>query len=150
VDQGRSVVGVKAAVGLVMLAGISFAPMSEASGSCSAPKLAVELPRKPRHGLLVGHQAVVTGSSFVWGCAEDAAAREDGEERPMGHVTLLLRQGSKEWTLGVRDAGGLPDETFGTVTWRVPIPEDVQPGRAVLVAGTVDLRVRVSRARRTR
>jgi len=146
VDHGRSVVGVKAAVGLVMLAGISFAPMSDASGSCSAPMLGLEVPRKLRQGLLAGSQTVVTGSSFVWGCAEDPGDREDGEESPMEHVTLLLRQGSKEWSLGVENAGWLPDETFGTITWRVSIPEDVRPGRAVLVADSAELEVRVTKA----
>lgn len=146
-DQGRSVVGVKAAAGLLMLAGISFAPMSEASGSCSAPVLALEVPRTTRHGVHVGDHTVVTGSSFVWGCAQDADDREDGAERAMERVPLTLRQGSKEWTLGVEDAGTLPDETFGTVAWHVRIPGDARPGRAVLSADSAVLRIHLTEGR---
>jgi hypothetical protein len=127
-----------------MLAGISFAPMSDASGSCSAPMLTLDALRRDRHELPVGHQAMVTGSSFVWGCAQDAAAREDGEERAMERVPLTLRQGGRQWTLGVEDAGALPDETFGTVVWHVRIPADAHPGRAVLVADSAELRVRLT------
>jgi hypothetical protein len=147
VDHGRSVVGVKAAAGLVMLASISFAPMSEASGTCSAPILALDVPRKDRPGVAAGEGTVVSGSSFVWGCAADAGQRGTDAEAPMEQVTLLLRQGDKEWTLGVEDAGAVPDETFGAITWRVAIPREVRPGLALLVADSAELPINVIRAK---
>ena len=89
-DHGRSVVGVKAVVGLVLLAGISLAPTSDASGTCSGPALAVETTRKRPAHVRIGAQEVVGGYSFVDGCAD---GRGDDEEYPMRKVGLSLRQG---------------------------------------------------------
>jgi hypothetical protein len=132
---------------MVLLAGISWAPMSEASGTCSAPVLTLDVPRQQQPGVAPGQGTVITGSSFVWGCAEDLGERGTDAEAPMERVTLLLRQGNREWTLGVEDAGGLPDETFGRITWRVAIPGDVRPGLALLVADSAELPIHVTKAK---
>jgi hypothetical protein len=147
VDQGRSVVGVKAAAGLMLLAGISLAPMSDASGTCSAPLLTIDVPPRDRPGVAAGEGTVVTGSSFVWGCAETLEDRGTDAEAPMERVTLLLRQGGREWKLGTENAGAVPDETFGTITWKVSIPGDVRPGVALLVADSAELPIQVIRAK---
>jgi hypothetical protein len=65
----------------------------------------------------------------------------------MERVTLLLRQGGREWKLGTENAGAVPDETFGTITWRVSIPGDVRPGVALLVADSAELPIQVIRAK---
>ena len=143
-DHGRSVVGVKAAVGIVLLAAISLAPTSDASGTCSGPVLAVETPRKRPSTLRVGAEEVVGGFSFIDGCAD---GRGDDEEYPMRKVALSLRQGTKVWDLGVEDAGSVVDDGLGRITWQVSIPTGVRPGRALLVAGEAELQVTVAKAR---
>jgi hypothetical protein len=121
--------------------------MSDASGTCSAPALTLDVPRKLRPGVAAGGGTVVTGSSFVWGCAEDLDDRGTDAEAPMKDVTLLLRQGTREWTLGVEDAGAMSDETFGRITWRVSVPDDVHPGMALLVADSAELPIHVLKAK---
>ena len=143
-DHGRSVVGVKAVVGLVLLAGISLAPTSDASGTCSGPALAIETTRKRPAHVRIGAEEVVGGYSFIDGCAD---GRGDDEEYPMRNVGLSLRQGTKVWDLGVEDAGTVVDDGLGRITWQVSVPPGVRPGRALLVAGRAELLVTVAKAR---
>ena len=143
-DHGRSVVGVKAVVGLVLLAGISLTPTSDASGTCSGPALAVDTPRKRPLTLRIGAEEVVGGYSFLDGCAD---GRGDDEEYPMRKVPLSLHQGTRVWDLGVEDAGSVVDDGLGQITWQVSIPPGVRPGRARLVAGAAELQVTVAKAR---
>ena len=123
-------------MGLVLLAGISWAPMGSANGSCSAPVLKID-DLGPLSGaeLWQGETAMVLGSAFVDGCGD-----EEGEHA-MREVALVLRQGTKDWVLGVEDAD--TGAHLGQVTWRVRIPAGVEPGRAVLVAGGSELTVTV-------
>jgi hypothetical protein len=135
---------VKAAVGLVLLAGISLAPTSDASGTCSGPALAVETTRnRPAH-VRIGAEEVVGGYSFIDGCAD---GRGEDEEFPMRNVALSLRQGTKVWDLGIEDAGSVVDDGLGRITWQVWVPRGVRPGRAMLVAGRAELLVTVAKAR---
>jgi hypothetical protein len=61
----------------------------------------------------------------------------------MTDVTLVIRQGGQEWELGTQDAG-TADDALGQITWETTLPPEVQPGGAVLVAGTARLRIRVT------
>jgi hypothetical protein len=140
VDHGRSVVGVKAVVGIVLLAGISLAPTSDASGTCSGPALAVETPRKRASTVRVGAEELVAGFSFIDGCADE-------EEYPMRNVALSLRQGTEVWDLGVESAGRVTDDGLGRISWQVSIPIGVRRGRALLVAGEAELQVTVAKGR---
>ena len=137
-DHGGSGVVTKLTAGIVLLAGISFAPMGSASGSCSAPVLMVDDPHNLSGKLRSGRTMVVAGSSFVDGC-------EDGEF-PMRNVGLVLRQGARDWDLGVQDAGSVEEHTLGRITWRVRVPKGVEAGRAILVAGSAELPVSVEAA----
>jgi hypothetical protein len=139
VDHGGSGVVTKLTAGIVLLAGISFAPMGSASGSCSAPVLLVDDPHKLSGKLRTGSTVVVAGSSFVDGC-EDS-------ENPMRNVGLVLRQGARDWDLGVQDAGSAEEHALGRIAWRVRVPEGVRPGRAILVAGSAELPVSLEPAR---
>ena len=78
-----------------------------------------------------------TGTSA--GCSGPAPA---ASEPPMREVTLTLTQGGSSWKLGTADAAG-PDQNYA-ISWVVQLPEDVEPGPAVLTTPSSELTVEIS------
>ncbi len=77
-------------------------------------------------------------SQPAWGCSTP----DEGEtSAPMQDVTLVIRQGSRDWELASEDAGTAADNKLGHISWDVTMPAGLEPGRAVLVADSAQLPV---------
>lgn len=128
-------------------------PGETASAQCAAPWLYVGDLEQSRPAISEDDPVTVEGRGFVGGC-EDGTGQdvlgctvdEPEAEVPMTHVTLSIRQGDRSWRLGTEDAGGAEDGELGHITWTVRLPEQVESGRATLVAAEQELPVVVRRS----
>ena len=127
---------------------------NEAAGSCASPWLSIgEASASPE--VSPSQELTVRGRAFAEGCHDTGGSTDRStigscspprsSEEGMKDVTLVLRQGSREWELGTQDAGAAADGKLGHITWNVSIPADVRPGRAVLVADYARLPLRITR-----
>ncbi len=127
-------------------------PVTTAAASCASPFLYIGDPQAHRPVAVTASRLTVQGRAFARGCNDTGGADVFGcdntpreVEAPMTGVTLRLQQDGRSWSLGTRDAGTAEEERLGQVTWRVRLPADVAPGRALLVArGAEPLPIRIS------
>ncbi|MGH3424490.1 MAG: hypothetical protein ACRDO8_07170 [Nocardioidaceae bacterium] len=107
----------------------------------------------PRPTLVRGEVVAVAGRAFVDGCDDTGGGstflgcthREAGEtETPLHDVALTLRQHGRTWRLGRADAGSATEGRLGHVLWKVHVPRELRPGRAVLRAKGARLVVTIS------
>lgn len=127
---------------VVVLLGVALAPYpaGPATASCAGPSLDLE----PREVLPRGGALTVRGDAFADGCQDTGSCSgvlgcqscDYGPPPvPLEDVPLLLRQGGREWELGVVDAGTADEGALGRTVWQVTVPADAAQGPATLVAG---------------
>ncbi|PPK93544.1 hypothetical protein CLV92_110172 [Kineococcus xinjiangensis] len=83
------------------------------------------------------HEGCDDSSTAGAGCAGPLTTTQT----PMEDVDLVLEQGASSWTLGVADAAGHAEDY--AIGWRVRLPDEVMPGRAVLRAGGSKIDIQV-------
>ena len=110
-----------------------------AVAGCVGPRLVEPAAAGGVPAVPEGRAFTVDGEAFGGTACNDTGsgngnglACHRGEEEPdplLVDVRLLLRQGGRTWELGEADAAD-----GGRISWDVTVPDDVPPGRAVLVA----------------
>ena len=146
--------GTLRAVLLVLLLGAVLPwPGGTASAQCAAPWLYVGDREQRRPAISKDDPVTVEGRGVVDGCDDGTGqdvlgctVDEPEAEVPMTDVTLSIRQGDRSWRLGTEDAGRAEDGELGHITWKVRLPEQVEAGRATLVAAEQELPVVVRRS----
>lgn len=128
-------------------------PGDSASASCVAPTLSIDGNDgfEGRPTLPTELDLTVDGTGFANGCNDTGtssgfgcSANHGALATPMKDITLRLRQGGREWDLGVVDAGSAENNQLGQVTWTVTVPDDVKPGKARLVTDhSMPLKIKV-------
>ncbi|NBM16452.1 hypothetical protein [Streptomyces sp. GC420] len=133
--------GRKGTLALLVLAAAVLVPAEGANGICVGPELRVRAGGDGTPEVRAGETLTVEGVCFMEGCDDTGdstgfgcSAGERGATTPRRDVTLVLRQGQREWRLGQEDARSADEGPPGRITWRATVPEHLRPGPARLVA----------------